>query len=94
MQCRMNTFGVSWSKGHQQPEEAPVDQKEGEPLPEDGVVEFTEDEETVTIDGVVMNMKCALRRFCVQFAVHWVFQAVVEKPHACRGWLVMSELKL
>eukprot|EP00435_Cladocopium_sp_Y103_P066753 s36_g29.t1 len=47
--------------GDQQPEEAPVDQQEGEPLPEDRVVEFTEDEETVTVDGVVMNMSCALK---------------------------------
>eukprot|EP00435_Cladocopium_sp_Y103_P011853 s1770_g3.t1 len=45
----------------QQLQEAPVDSQEGEPLPEDRVVEFTEDEETVTVDGVVMNMSCTLK---------------------------------
>ena len=46
---------------NQQPEEAPVDAKEGEPLPEVCVVEFTDDEEAVTVDGVVMNMSYTLK---------------------------------
>ena len=54
--------GYSASIGEdQQPEEPPVDEKEGEPLPEDRVVEFTDDEQTVTVDGVVMNLQCTLK---------------------------------
>ena len=54
--------GYSASIGEdQQPEEPPVDQKEGEPLPDDRVVELTEDEQTVSVDGVVMNLDCTLK---------------------------------
>ena len=54
--------GYSASIGEdQRPEEPPVDEREGEPLPEDRVVEFTDDEQTVTVDGVVMNLQCTLK---------------------------------
>ena len=38
-----------------QPDEAPVDKLEGEPLEEDRIVPFSDDSETVIVDGIAMN---------------------------------------
>jgi len=44
-----------------QPDEAPVDKLEGEPLEEDRIVPFSDDSETVIVDGVAMTMDCTLK---------------------------------
>ena len=43
------------------PPEAPVDVGEGEPLPEDRVVPFVPENESVVVDGVAMTLDCTLK---------------------------------
>ena len=43
------------------PDEAPANMDDAEPLEDDRVVPFSEDSETVMVDGILMSTSCTLK---------------------------------